>query len=388
MTRLGTWAFLVSIAYVPFIMSCAVFGRWAVIALGVPLMAEMRLKVLSSVQIALVIGLTWACASLLVTPDKLDGILQFGFMICLVGVMGVASQQESLDKALEAMCFAMAINLFFSPSLPFSGDLVAQGSNGYSGLFYNCEVFVELCAPLAVWAIVKRYWWLAAGPVLPIIMNESRITMFAVAFALVIALWPKSTKHRVMVIAGAVAAFLIIVVGMTLLIDFKLSSALLRLTMWLSTFYAIDPLGHGIGWYRTTHYTEEFAHSDILQAFAELGLGALPFAVIPFVALRNRRDHAEWAAFIVICIELAVSFPLHVPASAFLAALLAGYLVRDRAVVHMLRWDGRSDHVVDDEWKAAVRGNARRRSGSGSFVFPARYSPETISPLGLHRGGA
>jgi hypothetical protein len=382
--RMGIWAFLVSVAYVPSVMSAAVAGRWAVIALGVPLVAEIRLKVAPIVQMALVMGITWACTSLLLAPDFLDGSLQLYFMLLLIGAMGAASQQDSLDSAMIGMCLGIGVSVLVSVPTWFGHTLLPQASNAYAGLFFNSEVFTELAAPLAVWAIVKRRWWLAILPIVPVLANLSRISVFSVIFALVVAFWPKAWKWRAAILVAAAILSVGAVIYLTFMHE-KLASAALRVTIWLSTIFAIDPLGHGIGWYRASHTTEEFAHSDVLQALAELGLGALCFAAIPIQALHNRWDHAERAAFIVVCIELVFSFPLHVPAGAFLAALLAGFLVRDRAGFRIVRLDSGSEDGEHNEWHTAIRGDLDPGGERGSFVFPLRYSLARVSRLGTER---
>ncbi len=379
---MGMWAFLVSVAYVPHVMSSAVAGRWWVIALGVPVVAEIRPKLGNVMLMALAMGFTWACASLWIAPDLRDSLLQLYFMALLIGVMFAASQQDSLDSAMVGMCAGVGVSLLVSIPAMFGRPWLPQSSDGFAGLFYNSEVLTEFGAPLLAWALVKRRWFLALIPLAPALANESRVALLSVGVALIVAFWPRAWKWRIAVLCGAavLAGGAFVYVTME---GHRFASAALRLTIWLTTVYAIDPLGHGIGWYRAVHNTEEFSHSDVLQAFAELGVGALFFAAIPVYALMNRRDHAERAAFIVICVELVISFPLHVPASAFLAALLAGYLIRDRTGFRVLRFDGRDRDGADHEWHTAVRGSTHGGSGPGSFVFPLRSEVEGVSRLGL-----
>ena len=385
--KFGVWGFLVAGAFIPTIMSAAVVGRWAVIAMGVPLAAPLRLKVPPFIQMAIAMGLAWAAASLFVTPDPMDGALQFFFMVVLVGAMGAASQVESLDDLMGGLCWGLALSSAFCLIAVSGHRLVAESGmdTGYAGLFYNREVLAEFAAPLLVWTVVKKRWFLAAAAAVPLVVNLSRISVASVIIALTVAYWPRSPRARAAVVILAVA-----LVGAAVAYysgqSGKVGTALLRLAIWLQAAMSITPLGNGLGWYRVVTAPFEFAHSDVLQAFAELGIGALCFAVIPIYALRNRGDHAERAAFIVICIELVVSFPLHVPGAAFLAAVLAGFLVRDRAAVRRVQLDGGIQAGENSERFSEVWSADSGRGGRGDFLFPVRRSVETVSGLDQARG--
>ena len=377
--KFGVWGFLVAGAFIPTIMSAAVVGRWAVIAMGVPLVAPLRLKVPPVIQMALAMGVAWCAASMFITPDVMDASLQFFFMILLIGAMGAASQLDTLDDLISGMCWGLALSSAFCLIAISGHRLVAESGmdTGYAGLFYNREVLAEFAAPLLVWAIIKHHWFLAAAAALPLAVNSSRISVAAVIVALAAAYWPRSTRARVILAAIVLAALVAVVVYYTGQ-RHKLGTGAIRLAIWLSTIWSITPLGNGFGWYRFAN-VEEFAHSDVLQAFAEIGIGALCFAIIPIYALRNRGDHAERAAFIVICIELVVSFPLRVPGTAFLAAVLAGYLVRDRVAVRRVQFDGGIQDGENSERFAEVWNADHVRGGCRNFGIPFRHPVKAVS---------
>jgi hypothetical protein len=384
--KFGIWAFLVAVAFIPNIMSAAIVGRWATIAIGIPLVARIEFKFPFIVQFLLAMGFAWSAASVLYAPDRMDSLLQLFFMLMLIGVMGAASQVKSLDDAMTGLCIGAGISALFCAAALAGHQLVDQGSAFYAGLFYNSEVLSEFAAPLLVWSIVKRRWIFVPVTVLPLMVNNSRVALIAVTAALLIVHWPKERKNQALLIAGALLVSFGALYYFTTF-NYKLGSAALRVSIWLSTAMAIDIPGHGIGWYRASHITEEFAHSDVLQAIAELGLGALCFAVIPFYALfRNRGTHvAERAAFIVVCVELVISFPLHVPASAFVAALLAGYLVSRSPDVRVVRSEGGIYDGADGEWHSPVWGYAFDRGRFRSFMVPVRCAAARISAMGSSR---
>lgn len=388
--KFGIWAFAVATAFIPGFMSSAIVGRWAVIAIGIPLVGQIGFRFPPLIQYALAMGLAWASASMLITPYPKDAILQLFFMFVLVGVMGAASQMKSLDDALSGLCLGVGVSSAFCfYALPFEWGhpLVTQIPNQYAGLFFNSEVLVELSAPLLVWSIVSRRWDLAAATVVPLLLNVSRISIFVVVVGLLYAYRPRS--KRVWALA-AIAGLAIMVAGVwhfTTIDSAKVGSAALRLLDWMVTAMAISPLGHGIGWFRITHGGEEFSHSDVLQSMAELGLGSLCFAVIPvYIFRRFGGSYAERAAFVVICIELLISFPLHVPATAFLAALLAGYLACDRAVVLRVQPDGGIQDGADGQPYSAV--SRRGFGGGGRFncMVSVRRAVAGLSPMGAEIG--
>jgi len=381
--RVGVWAFLVTVAFVPGIMSAAIVPRWAVIALGIPLVSQIRWQIPTGLQLAVAAGVAWSAASIIHAPDQLDSLLQFFFMLCLICVMGVASQVDDLTEALSGMCWGLGLSSLVCLIAWRHGHFLATSHPElFPGLFYNAEVLVELCAPLLVWAAVTRRWHFVAIAAVPILLNNSRIPIVAVMIGLMFAFWPKDWRARLALGMAGIVLACSVVAYMTFG-HFKLGSAAGRIVSWLTAAYAITPSGQGFGWFRATHGGDEFAHSDILQAFAEIGIGALLFALIPVYALRNRRAHAERAAFVVICTELAVSFPIHVPATGFLAALLAGYLVRDRLGVRGLQYGGRDSVGDRDGWypaaAGAVIGGGRRRS----FYLPLGPEAEELSAVGL-----
>lgn len=378
--KFGVWGFLVAGTFIPTIMSAAVVGRWAVIALGVPLVAPLELKVPPVIQMVLAMGVAWCGASLFITPDWQDAALQFFFMIALLGAMGAASQLDTLDDLMGGLCWGLALSSVFCLIALSGHRLVAESSQdgGYAGLFYNREVLTEFAAPLLVWAVLKHRWVLAVAAAVPIALNSSRIAVAAVILALAAAYWPRSTRARIALAVVTIAAVGAAVAYYTSHHD-KIGTALFRFAIWAQAAWSITPLGQGFGSYRVTTLPLEFAHSDVLQAFAEIGIGALCFAIIPIYALRNRGDHAERAAFIVICIELVVSFPLRVPSTAFTAAILAGYLVRYRGAVRRVQLDGGISDGENSERFAEDWGADYDRGGRGRFGLPIRHPVEVVS---------
>jgi hypothetical protein len=383
--RFGIWGFLVAVAFIPGIMSSAYAGRWAVLALGVPLMGRIDFKFTTAVQTALALGFGYALASLMIVHDVRGGELELGFMLITIGVMSAAAHLETLSDVMTGLCLGVGVNSVFCLFGLGGHPLVAQGSWSYAGLFYNSEVLTEFAAPLFVWALASRKWPMVALTVLPLLINGSRIAVLAAAVGLFYAYRALPWKYLLGIVVTLSAALVAVVVHRQGVV---LGSVGQRIVIWLETAMAITPTGRGVGWFRSTHLAEEFAHSDVLQALSEFGIGALCFAVVPVVAFfRKRGTNAEIAAFVVICIEGIISFPLHVPSGVFLVAIVAGYLVRDGRVVRLVGYDGGILDGADDKPRFSDERGYFGGSGRLGGAIPLRHSLEGLSALGSQNGG-
>jgi hypothetical protein len=250
------------------------------------------------------------------------------------------------------------INLFEYVGVP----LVEHGSAAPAGLFYNSEVLAEFTAPVFLWTVLTKRWPLVLATALPMVASGSRMAILAVIAGGLYAFRPSSRMLQ----AGMVLAFLAIATGLVFMLGlYKIETAGIRLVVWGATLLAATPLGNGLGWFQAAHPVEQFAHSDAIQAINELGIGCLFLAAIPVLIMRgNRGSNVERAVFVTICVEVALSFPLHVPGGAFLAAIVAGYLAGDRALVFVGRSDRRTGNEKNEQWQST---NGRAIAGGGGF---------------------
>ena len=342
--RMGIWGFLVAAAYGPGMLSAAFVPRWIVIAVGVALIGPLDSHNLAKpVRWLLLAALLAGSLSVLFSPDPRGGLLELFYFAALCGVLVVASGFDSIESALRGLCAGLAISSVLCVWQTSGWSPVPQ-SSAPAGLFYNREVLAEFAAVLVVWALLRREWLCVSAAIVPVLLCNSRVAFAAIAVGL-FAAWragwrTKAFMAGVIVICGLASLF---VLGFD-----KFASGGTRIVIWGATAMAVTPLGHGLGWFLAVHPAEQFAHSDLLQAFAELGIGAMPLILIFLVALIcGKGNRAERAAFIAISVECVVSFPLHVPASAFLAFLLAGYLVRNRVGICGDGYGGGIDHGAD-----------------------------------------
>jgi hypothetical protein len=243
---------------------------------------------------------------------------------------------------------------------------------GLSGFYLNTEVLAELTAPLLLWAFWSNRWVLTGIMSTSLLLCHSRIAVFVVACGLLFG-WraPRTVKVAcivVLMIAGVAAVFMI-ADG-----PGKYLSGMTRIMYWGTAVLSIVPGGRGLAWWAAAHPFpfEEFVHSDVLQAMLELGLGSVFFLAIPVMVLRRSGGLAERAAYIGICVEAVFSFPMHLPATGFLAAVLTGYLARRSGDVRVAGSESRVENLGAIRWSAAIGRCVDWWDGCSGDGVPAR----------------
>lgn len=344
----GLFGFAVSAAYWPGLLSPAFTPRWVVIAIGLPALFTLDPRNLSAPMRSLLVLLAGLAAiSLISSPDRLAGVYEF-FLVGLIALALVAgSGLESLDRLMSGMAAGLAVSAGFALA-QFTGVLSMPGNGLPTGLFLNSEVYAEFAAVILVWALVKQRFWLAIPAALPLVLCQSRIAVAAVLVGLTVELirrrgWAWGIPVILFGVAAGAAAIFLLGYG-------RAASADHRLVLWSTTLMWLGWSGLGLGWFAAAFPHELYAHSDVLQALAELGPAAILLGLIPLTAFfYNRGHYAERAAFAAVCFEATVSFPLHMPATALVAAMLAGFLVSARPRI----W--RAEHVSGTDNGAALR---------------------------------
>lgn len=324
--RLAALAFIVSVVYVPTIFSAPYMPRWWALAIGLPLLCILIPRNIDRVIGSLLfLGVAWASLQFLYIEDAFNAILPFYFLIISALVFVAASNVSNITPVLIAFGWGVGLSSIVS-GLQYFGLYKLLGA-AYGGFFYNTEVLAEIAAPLFVWAIVSKRWVLALVLSVALAVSQSRIGIMAACLGLVWVYGPRSLVYRAI---GAVALLLGAFLAITLLSG-KFGSIDHRLTLWIAAIYSITFFGNGLGWWKAAHPFgfEEFVHSDLLQFLVELGIGGVFFIAIPVLIFANGiRDKALAGCFLVLCFESVVSFPTHVPATAFLLFCVAGFLAR------------------------------------------------------------
>ena len=334
--RLFVMGFGVMVAFWPTMLSPTYTPRWAAIAVLVPLCCKLDPRdIPASLRWVFIVVLTAGfMATRWASPDPMGGYLEMMFVVMLGLAFIAGANLESLDEVMDGVGAGLAVSVFVSLyQLSTASDQGRDGLFGAPpiGMFGNSEVFAELAALVFVWAAARPRIIVASIAALPLLLCNSRIAIFSALAGLLFAYGPKSKLRMAAAVIGLVIA------GMSLVFIFgsgKVMSADHRLIIWTTTFLSWTQFGHGLGWFQASYPQEEFAHSDALQTIAEFGIAGFALLAIPFMAFKsNRGTNADRAVFFAVCIEIAFSFPLHMPASGFVAAIVAGFLVSRRPVV-------------------------------------------------------
>lgn len=351
---LGVTAFLVGVAVWPWFIGFATTPRWAVLAVAVPLMClDLRVRMTRGHALGLAF-LGWATLSLAWSISTADAINELWKWLLLAGAFCVGAETEDLQGFWRGVGIAVAV----------SAAVVAAQLAGYSfvpqmappaGLFGN-RIFLAEFAALALVGTVNRSW-LALPAVFVLGTATSVGALFGVAAVASVWLWRRSQLAALIVPAVIVTTIVAASPRPAVETGFArhLASAAVRTALWLDVAAQIVPLGHGVGSYyvaeaqssprqQALDLREAHAHSDPLELLFEFGLGCLPLAGLLVWAL-GAPVHRECLVLVVFIASSLVGFPLHNPATAFVAAVVAGHLCgarhRIRATVAHGRAHGR-----------------------------------------------
>lgn len=374
-------AFMVTVAYWPGIAGYAIAPRWAVLAIGLPVLLffvpRIEMTTVHWVGLA-VVGYAFASLAWIAVPvEAVDGLAKMTIVACAF-VLG--AQATDLKPTFVALAIGLAVNDVFGV-LQYFGIHVVEivYANKSAGLFANQNMYGELAALSLVGALAYRLWWTVPFPALGLILSQCRGAWLGVAIAGIVALWTRSKL-------GAVAALLALIVAgnIALLIPQAQNALIARGRVWMDAAENLSWRGHGVGQYWVTtpqHAPRQeamntrhwHAHNDPIEAVYEYGIAAILCVVFVGMCLAGplTRERAILAAFLGIGL---VGFPLHVPATAFVGALVAGRLARVR---HELRC------AVDRRSSLDGDGNANRYRTSPALVPNARGC-ENLSAGSLH----
>lgn len=376
--RWAALGFAVSAAYWPGMLAGSFVPRWAVVALGIPLVSRLDLRSVPKEALALLGVMLALCAvSLGRSPWIEAGIGDFIFVVILSLAFVAGAALDSLDDVMTGAVLGFIPSALLAPAQLLGWHPLLE-INPPGGLFYSSEVMGEYAALLAIWALLSRRWWLAALPVTALVLTASRVGCLAVVLALLV----YAPVPRLARAGGAVALLAALPL---VLFGLKFGAAdhtFHRFVLWGTAVLAFTPLGNGLGWGSAAFPFEEFVHSDALQAMAEIGIGGGGLLLIPVLAFVGKRgSRAERAVFVVACIEVVVSFPLHFPASGFVAAVVAGYLV---GLGPRVRDQSRPVAALDEPrrvWRRDAAGADDERGRPGRGLVSVRRLHAWLAPV-------
>lgn len=340
----GALGFAAGGAFVPGIFSAASAPRWWAIAVGLPLVSTLDPRPLGPAALLLAGALAWGAAIIPFSPYPMFSAFELFLLalLCLAAVAGAGAEPEQVDACLAGLAWALAASSVVAVAQLAGWSPIEQKYGRPGGTFFNAEVFALIAAPIAAWAALGRRWVLLAGSASGLLIAGSRVGALAFLAGLLFG-WRGSTWVKLfLVVALAIAgAAAIVALG-----DAKMFTAFNRAVLWGAALYSMIPQGRGLGWWSAAWQGsyEEYVHSDVLQAMVELGFGAaFLFGAVAVSIFSSSKEgaksdealgaRARRAAFVALCAEACVSFPLHTPAAGFAFFVLAGHLARRRRPV-------------------------------------------------------
>lgn len=419
------FGFLLTSLYVPGIAGAATTPRWALLAVGLPLMlwyhssvrgggkkhfhaggsgavsvtspedsAQIRqikwgagvatsprtFRKLTWIHLWGSAFIFWSATSLLWAPNRLESFGELIKLLVLAQAFMLGTRISSLSPILIGMAIGLVISSIIAGAQLFWPSIVQYNTVYPAGLFINSGSLAEISALVLVGVLFYRSWWLAAGLLPSVALTVSRGAWLALGVAGIIWLWGKSKLS-----ASAVMLLCAVVLAYSFHTSFHISSVVQRIGLWSDAATGLTWLGHGIG----SFYTEfaylsgtvdtfierpEHLHNDWLEIAFELGaVGVVLVAAMGIIACAAGRRGSSASLLVLagFAAESSVGFPLHVPCTAFLAALCLGHLARDRADIRDMLPLGRELLRLWHEWDWTGRGSHRGATSRGEPV-PAR----------------
>lgn len=336
--RFGVYAFAVAAAYWPGMPDAGTQPRWMLVALAPLMLIGTKSKELRAAHIVGLAALGWAALSLGWTSNRYDGgglLLQWMLLAC-VFVLGMRIEVRSCLIGYAwgiALSGIVAIVQTRYPIAVYIGDRPA-------GLFVNSDLMGNAAALGVAIAVIYRRWWLLPLLVSALVLAQSRAALIALGVMGLLWIWQNAPAPRRSAWLAAGVAMTLGAVAVLWLLKHPTDS--IRVATLRDTIDGLTFLGHGLGSFQTSFaesavyrdtllHNPVWVHCDPLQLLYELGVGAVLVFVLFASALFARSEAAILMGGVLV--ESLLSFPLYVPSTAFLAALLLGHLHRDRALL-------------------------------------------------------
>lgn len=288
-------AFLLSVAFWPGIAGAATSPRWAVAALG-----------LFYLRLAPALFAAWCFVKL-----DFDAAVHWAILAALLSF----GMSFKFDWHLEPLVKAFAVGVGVSSLLAVCQALGWSPVDQIippAGLFLNKNVMGETACLTIILAFRLEIWPYAALALPALVLSGCRSAWAAIAVA---TLW--SAPWRLKLVALACCAAFLASHPST-------ASLSQRFDMWSAVVPSLDLWGNGSYLQTMPYGVETHLHNDWLQLVYELGVaGLIPLALVAAV------PSAFGAAVVVLA---SFGFPLQMPATAALVAVVIGHDLRVRFV--------------------------------------------------------
>ncbi len=326
---MGVLAFFVSVLVIPGLPGAAIAPRWCLLAVVVPFVWYFSA---SRVTVGHVLGFAFllCCAVTLIWAPDLDLGLYALAKFSLFGlVFCIGASRQSLNAVWIGAGFGAALNSAAATAQYFTGWDTLPQAVVPAGTFFNKNSCAEFCALVLIGLLgVPKWRWLAVGTVPAVVLCQSRTVFVALAAVFVIWIFRRSRVAAALAVLAAIVG--VIYVWNT---GYTLPQ---RIDLWRDTIAGMGLFGRGIGsfWPLFPEFATRIdpltsrpseAHNDLLQLFYEVGPASLLAVALVAVALRPPFTPVHYV-LVVFLVEGMAGFPLYLPGTAFLAALVLGHL--------------------------------------------------------------
>ena len=313
------FGFLLTICFDPNLWYGATVPRWALLAVTLPLLTAFASP--NHFTVSHLVGLVfvvWSTISLLWCANIYDGLGDLLQVLILAQAFVLGARLQSVEHILSGMALGMAVN-------------TASVLITHNNLFFNTDMAAECAAMIAMGLICYRKW-LFLPFVLPTLFWPpiARGAILGFLAGICCWLWPRS-RWAAALLAGAM------LIGGFYALDIRPLAVEARIDLWTGAWRGIDWLGHGLGSLPTlypwvTHSWDtmierpDHAHNELIEILFDLGvIGLLGFVGMVCTSL-YRSSSVLAPALATISVISLVAFPLNIPATAFIAALVIGNL--------------------------------------------------------------
>lgn len=315
-------------AFIPGVIGSASNTSWAVMWLAMPLLLLNCKIEMTLIHVLGLLFLSYAALSLLWSPH---GFLELMQLLALASVFVWGCTLKDLRSVTIGLSIGLAVSSVIAIPQYFQVELpILNAGKGASGLFINPNIYAEISGLILILLIINKLWWFIPVTV-PGLLVSSRAVMIGFVVIGLMWLWNKSKLAVVSIIGSLIfaASFINIATG----------SIYERLNMWNDMSAGFNVFGNGIGSFvfkfpdfnkhldATTSFAE-YAHNDLLQLIFELGIGSLPLILIVALLLKVNNEYRNALVFFIV-IGL-FGFPLHMPDTGFVVALVAAQLAKSR----------------------------------------------------------
>lgn len=333
----GVWAGLLGLAYIPYLPSNAVVGRWVVLEVGAALLfclVKVRWTWGHTLGAALLVymlvgSIFWAVSGL----DAVGGLVQWFFGFGLAFCLGY----EIRDT--RPLWWGLLIGI--STSLPFTitqylGYSSVWVFGGSFGTYLSQNMAAEAGVIGIAAAVALRQLWLVPIPFAVAYLAGARATYLALFAMLVVWVWTSHPKLRIWLGAAFVATVLLVFALYLTGLKPGYFRVVDRIEIWTLITRNVHFWGDGLYSLAVAAPGIEFAHNEVLHYAFELGIGSVFLWALICRALQGR-DEGALLALVGILMFAAVWFPFHEPLAGFVVAICAGRLCYCRDLVRSVQ---------------------------------------------------